>query len=556
MHFDGTKWSRVRVNGIDSSDSFEAIWGTSATNLWLVGAKGRILHGDGKTFSIVTSPVAGAIHSVWGTSVSDVWASGANGTILRWGGAAWEVVNTGLGVSWDLTSITGSSPTDIWVAHGIAGNFVRYDGTWKIVDSGLSGALFSHVWAAGPNQVWAAGTKLALYNGAGWFDQSSDLESGVFQNIKAITGTSATDVWAVTSRGGVYHSTGTGSWSSRVPFDEPLVPDYLAIAPSATDTWLAGEGGRIQQYNAAKDKWSTPNKGTSTDIAAVALIGGDLLALGDFHGTFGASAPSAALLARSGTTWTETAGPPIEIDNGTGPFSPNVGSLFQAMWGTSASDLWVAGDNCALSHSSGGTWTALPTGGKCGELSGVWGSSATDVYAVGSSGTLVHWTNAGAPVVDKLPAAAGAALRAIWGTSASDIWVVGDGAFRYTNGAWSTIAMPGGVPSLYDVWGTSANDVWAIGFGVPASFATFHWNGASWTQLNVPAGIGALRSIHGTATNDVWVVGDRGYAAHWDGTKWSVEDTGTTQDLLRVRALSKGSVRAFGKGGAILRKGL
>lgn len=76
--------------------------------------------------------------------------------------------------------------------------------------------------------------------------------------------------------------------------------------------------------------------------------------------------------------------------------SDSTNTLFD-VWGSSASDVYVAG-NFSILHSAGdGTWTAQ-AGPNIG-LYGVWGTSATDVYACGNllngDAAIVHSTGDG-----------------------------------------------------------------------------------------------------------------------------------------------------------------
>src|SRR5262249_22898129 len=95
-----------------------------------------------------------------------------------------------------------------------------------------------------------------------------------------------------------------------------------------------------------------------------------------------------------------------------------------AIWGSSATDLYAVGNSGTLLHSTGnGIWTAQDSGLGFEDLAGVWGSSATDVYLVGGFGGVVHstgngmWTSVANPGNNW--------LTAIAGNSATDFYVIG-----------------------------------------------------------------------------------------------------------------------------------
>jgi hypothetical protein len=61
-----------------------------------------------------------------------------------------------------------------------------------------------------------------------------------------------------------------------------------------------------------------------------------------------------------------------------------------AVWGSSASDIWLCGDGATLVHYDGAQWS-LVTAATSADLFGISGTSSTDVYIVGDSGTILHY---------------------------------------------------------------------------------------------------------------------------------------------------------------------
>src|SRR4051812_796274 len=71
----GLKWTSVPS---PTPERLLNIWGSSSTDIWIVGQHGtqetEVFHYDGTSWSTV---LAGSfLPSVWGTSASDVWAVG------------------------------------------------------------------------------------------------------------------------------------------------------------------------------------------------------------------------------------------------------------------------------------------------------------------------------------------------------------------------------------------------------------------------------------------------------------------------------------------------
>ena len=71
---------------------FSGVWGSSANDVYSVGADGSILHYDGSSWSSMDSSTGYWLGGVWGSSASDVFAVGGNGTILHYDGSNWSLM--------------------------------------------------------------------------------------------------------------------------------------------------------------------------------------------------------------------------------------------------------------------------------------------------------------------------------------------------------------------------------------------------------------------------------------------------------------------------------
>ena len=124
------------------------------------------------------------------------------------------------------------------------------------------------------------------------------------------------------------------------------------------------------------------------------------------------------------------------------------GPNYQAIWGTSASNIFAVGQNgivSAVAHFDGTTWAAQTLPASTHVLRAVWGSSATDVWAVGDQNTAFHTTNGGVTwVAVTISTISSNSFRAITGTSASDIYVVGTGGsiWHWTGVKWVQVFTP------------------------------------------------------------------------------------------------------------------
>ncbi len=65
------------------SEGIFDVWGTSSSDVYVVGWEGTMLHYDGTEWSAMTSGTTAHLHALWGMSSSDFYAVGAYGAILR-----------------------------------------------------------------------------------------------------------------------------------------------------------------------------------------------------------------------------------------------------------------------------------------------------------------------------------------------------------------------------------------------------------------------------------------------------------------------------------------
>ena len=222
----------------------------------------------------------------------------------------------------------------------------------------------------------------------------------------------------------------------------------------------------------------------------------------------------------------------------------------RSIWGSSASDVYVAGwadpPGAPLYHYDGAHWSAVPpgvTGGGAVDLSQVFGFSASDIFAVGgvTSGSgerslILHFDGA---TWGAMTTPAGGKLNAVWGVPGVEMWAAGvrGSMFHYMSLVWQPAIVPDS-STCVSMAGSSANDVYALtvghgrGSADTSSHALWHWNGATWAVAeSLDTGPG-----HGDrfGTRSVWsllavlyTVGDGLYARDDSGWKLLVAAPGT-----------------------------
>lgn len=275
-----------------------------------------------------------------------------------------------------------------------------------------------------------------------------------------------------------------------------------------------------------------------------------------------------------------------------------VSDSLNAVWGTSASNVWIGSSTHLLLRGSGwnadgGSWTNTPpltnqTNPSIATIYGIGGTGPNDMWAVGDW-TIVydqrlgaitiaawHWSGdkwSSVPVVNDFSRPGGGtrvALRSVWPASSGDVWLGGNFGRTYRNPEWSPlvpIARSGsafGMVALppwkeYDsasradierTWGTWNDDVWAVG----RNGVVRHWDGTSsflWKEVDVGV-TDDLHSVWGRASDDVWAIGDNSTIVHWDGKRWTREPTDPDLRLYGIWGDSK-NVWIVGEG-VILRR--
>ncbi|MBV9383470.1 MAG: hypothetical protein JO242_22765 [Streptosporangiaceae bacterium] len=238
-HWDGTRWSVVPspnpVTGSGTTDTLEAISGTSASDLWAVGSFGTGMfnamlfeHWNGTKWSFVPPPsIAGDIfgRAVTTISATDAWAVGDTATATisaHWNGQAWSFVSTpflqdGAAPTNFLTGVTATGPNNVW-ASGYEGNVnqqnfalpyvLHWNGTaWsltKVPNSGSEGSQLRGITALSATDLWAAGETLEddgslltlteHFNGKSWSTAPSldpgELPPGIDSSLNAVAGVS------------------------------------------------------------------------------------------------------------------------------------------------------------------------------------------------------------------------------------------------------------------------------------------------------------------------------------------------------------------------------
>lgn len=229
IHFDGRRFTAMPAPRSQYSD----LWGSGSRDVWAAGS--RSAHWDGSSWKEYPDL---ALEAVWGSTAEDVWGLTDAGQIRHWDGRSWsgpwEGVRLPVVGSLRAMDIAGSGPRDVWAVGG-RGTILHWDGSmWSSVTNNFNGNLHA-VAAISPMRAWALADEGVLaWDGARW-EQVADVPSD--RELQHLFAFNAVQMWVVTRKGDILRFEG-GSLrrSYTIPGNEHL--SIWGSGPS--DLWVAG----------------------------------------------------------------------------------------------------------------------------------------------------------------------------------------------------------------------------------------------------------------------------------------------------------------------------
>ncbi len=246
-------------------------------------------------------------------------------------------------------------------------------------------------------------------------------------SLYGIWGSSSKDIFVVGAEGTILHNDGM-AWSNMSLESRHAL--YSIWGSSESDVYAVGESGLVLHYNGSD--WTPVDAATIEMLRDVTGTESDVLAVDS----------SGVILSDSLVNSTVS------------------GVALRSIWGSSGSDIFVAGEAGSVLHYGGFSWTAMESVTKH-MLNGIWGSSGTDVFAVGENGAIIHYDGITWSVMDS---GTTETLQSVWGTTCSDVFAVGtNGLVLHYNGTGWTPVTSGKSGILNDVWVSSTSEMYAVG---------------------------------------------------------------------------------------------
>jgi hypothetical protein len=146
LHWNGSAWSRVSVPDVGPIVTIlRDVVVLSSTNAWAVGyasggingTTGAVLHWNGSSWSVASSPALGSLNSVAAVSAGDIWVTGTTSgdgklAVSNWRGSTWTT---------SQVPLTGSPPSAGLTGTTVVGTTVFGVGYTSDPDTGASSPL-------------------------------------------------------------------------------------------------------------------------------------------------------------------------------------------------------------------------------------------------------------------------------------------------------------------------------------------------------------------------------------------------------------------------------
>ncbi len=296
--------------------------------------------------------------------------------------------------------------------------------TWTTVHEELPGALLS-IWGLSSADIWTVG---------------ADRKDGKGPLVMRGDGSS----WATLETGATGHL-----WS------------VYSAQPGTV--WMVGTNGKILRYDVATQVFTA--LASPTDATLYGVWGASDGPMWSVGGYLGGLKPGVVVRIDGDTATKVTDLPELAATNG----------LLFKVWGPTADDVWVAGDDGTLLHFDGKTWTATTLPGEP-RLVTVHGSGPDDIAVVGGwASSVVFERRDGGDWVEVSPVVQGPPLAGVFVRDGMAIATGMAGAVLARGGdGWDWLPFPPTDLDFHACWIDSAGGYWFVGGALGSLTAMNH----------------------------------------------------------------------------------
>lgn len=457
----GQTWS-ASIVGAGNNNAWRAIFALDANTAYIAGdgngngnnSNLRRTTNGGATWTSVPTGINATLHGVAAASDSVGWIVGSSSLLystsnLKAGTPSWTNRNVGSG---DYNAVNISSG-NVWVV----GNNAQIRRAWGL----------------------AAAASFQVIGNAG-------LGSTNLRDVYFLPGSPAVG-WVV-GDGGLIAKTTSGTWGEAptwVVQGAPVTENLVKVAFVNADTgYVVGDGGTVLKTVNGGTVWTVLDAGTTTDLRAVAALGG---------------ASNVIVAGANGTVLRTTiAG-----------VQPGVAHHLRSVHPVTTTLVFVAGDSGTIARTTNGgaVWKklAVPTSAN---LYGIHFANAGTGWAVGNGGVILKTVDGGETWIPQ-DGHTSTNLRSVRAVSADTAYISGENGLilKTINGGatWYKQETPPGTPRLNRVYFLNP----AVGFvvGQNGTILKAVNQGDNWTAGDVKR---AFKGVYFVDTETGWVVGSDG----------------------------------------------
>jgi hypothetical protein len=506
----GGGWEQLQI---ESNDYLYGVAGSGPNDLWVI-ALNRMLHYDGKTWTVEPFGQTFSYNALWASGQNDVCAIGP--VAVRYDGTRWVQEQIPHAVS-GYTSISGSSSNDLWVLGNKTAFY--WDGTsWQTSSLDIKSFNPTYLMAPSTSELWVGnGTDVRRYfGGAG--NWNYETHTGVYWGSATAAGEAA----FYASSYAVQHYV-DGTYTSSTLTGQPGI---TALWNDNSDSiWAVGNWGALRHYQAGI--WTNEQVGSTPNLQDTWFQDNNLYGC-DING---------GLWRWDGTTWASVSAPPSFYT--------------RAIGGTSPEDLWVVGAAGTAAHFDGVNWTVHDVGAEV-ELADVVALSPNDVWVAGGAGVVSHYDGtAWTPTT-----LTGSMLNSLHRSVSGELYVLGNSCslFRLEKGAWVAANSPCPQAGNLDLmWAFSDSDQWVLGKSSSFGQTMYHYDGSTWTRVQDFSNT-TLNTLWASGPKDIYAAGDFGHLYRYNGVSWERQQSAARTDFTSMIGASSSDVWLVGSGGHTLHR--
>jgi len=213
VHWNGIQWELMRIPFLFQGDSFYspiyAVFAFSADDIWF--GIGNLIHWDGtRYFPIgISSVFPSLVNKIWGSSSSDLYVVGNNGNIVHYNGTIWQRIESGtelvIGDIWGI--FNGNDGYNKYLAAVNTMLIINeYGNLQRVITE--QGHTLSSVWGISEKLLYTAGGNgLSLYKNNKW-EKINKPDVNTIYNVR---GQGHNDVFGLSSTFNLLHFNGY-SW--------------------------------------------------------------------------------------------------------------------------------------------------------------------------------------------------------------------------------------------------------------------------------------------------------------------------------------------------------